>query len=110
MMKRVFLFVITNIAVTLAVTIVLALLGIGGVRTRGGMDYGSLMVLCLVYGMVGSFISLQISRWSAKRMTGATLVDGKTGHEEADWVYRTVEKLTRQAQLPMPEVGIYDSP
>ena len=68
------------------------------------------MVFCLVWGMVGSFISLQLSRFMAKRMTGMQLVDGRTGHEEADWVYRTVERLTRQAQLPMPEVGIYDSP
>ena len=111
MMKRVFLFVATNIAITLAVTVVLSLLGIGNYRIAGGrLDYTALMVFCLIWGMVGSFISLQLSRFMAKRMTGIQLVDGRTGREEADWVYRTVERLTRQAQLPMPEVGVYDSP
>jgi heat shock protein HtpX len=111
MMKRVFLFVVTNLAITLAITIVLSLLGIGGYRIAGGgLDYSALAVFCLIWGMGGAFISLQISRWSAKRMTGMQLVDGRSGHEEADWVYRTVERLARQAQLPMPEVGIYNSP
>ncbi len=111
MMKRVLLFAATNIAILLAISIILSLLGIGGYRLPGGgLDYGALMVFCLMWGMVGSFISLQLSRWMAKRMTGLQLVDGKTGNEEADWVYRTVERLTTQAQLPMPEVGIYNSP
>ncbi|MEZ5417774.1 MAG: protease HtpX [Vicinamibacterales bacterium] len=110
MMKRVFLFIVTNLAITLAISVVLSLLGIGGYRIAGGrIDYSALMVFCLLWGMGGAFISLQISRWSAKRMMGVQLVDGRTGHEDADWVYRTVERLTRQAQLPMPEVGIYDS-
>jgi heat shock protein HtpX len=111
MMKRVLLFTATNIAILLAISIILSLLGIGGYRLPGGgLDYGALMVFCLMWGMVGSFISLQLSRWMAKRMTGLQLVDGQSGHEEADWVYRTVERLARQAQLPMPEVGIYNSP
>ncbi|MEZ5290785.1 MAG: protease HtpX [Vicinamibacterales bacterium] len=111
MMKRIFLFVATNIAIVLTVSIVLSLLGIGGYRLGGGrLDYTSLMAFCFVWGMVGSFISLQLSRFMAKRMLGVQLVDGQTGHEDADWVYRTVERLTRQAQLPMPEVGIYNSP
>lgn len=111
MLKRVLLFVVTNIAIMLGISIVLSLLGIGGYRlVGGGLDYAALMVFCLVWGSVGSFISLQLSRWMAKRATGVTLVNGRTGNEEADWVYRTVERLTRQAQLPMPEVGIYRSP
>ncbi len=111
MMKRVFLFMVTNIAITLAISIILSVLGIGNYRLAGGgLDFTALMVFCLIWGSVGSFISLQMSRWSAKRMTGMQLVDGKSGHDEADWVYRTVERLSRQAQLPMPEVGIYDSP
>jgi len=110
MMKRVFLFVVTNLAITLAITTVLSLLGIGGYRIAGGgLDYSALMAFCLVWGMGGAFISLQISRWTAKRAMGVQLVDGRSGSEEADWVYRTVERLARQAQLPMPEVGIYRS-
>lgn len=111
MMKRVLLFVATNILVVLTVSIVLSLLGIGNYRIAGGrLDYSGLMLFCLVWGTVGSFISLQLSRFMAKRAMGVQLVDGRSGHEEADWVYRTVERLATQAQLPMPEVGIYDSP
>jgi len=110
MLKRVFLFVATNIAIMLAISIVLSLLGVGGYRLRGGgLDYSSLMIFCLVWGMGGAFISLQISRWMAKRAMGIQLVDGRSGHDEADWVFRTVERLARQAQLPTPEVGIYQS-
>ena len=110
MLKRVLLFVVTNLLVTLAISFILSLLGLGGYRIRGGIDYGSLAVMCLIWGSVGSFISLAISRWSAKRMMGVKLVDGRTGHDDADWLYRTVQRLTTQAQLPMPEVGIYESP
>jgi heat shock protein HtpX len=59
--------------------------------------------------MGGAFISLQLSRWMAKRATGVQLVEGRTGNSQADWLYQTVERLTRQANLPMPEVGIYPS-
>jgi heat shock protein HtpX len=60
--------------------------------------------------MGGAFISLQVSRWVAKRATGVQLVDGRTGNQDADWLYATVRRLTQQANLPMPEVGIYNSP
>ncbi len=109
-MKRILLFVATNLAVMLTVSIVLSVLGIGGYRTAAGLDYGALAVFCLVWGSAGAFISLLMSRWLAKRAMGVQLVDGRTGHEDADWLYRTIERLARQAQLPMPEVGIYDSP
>ena len=109
-MKRILLFVLTNLAVMVTVSIVLSLLGIGGYRTAAGLNYGALAVFCLVWGSAGAFISLLLSRWMAKRAMGVELVDGRTGHEEADWLYRTVERLARQAQLPMPEVGIYTSP
>ncbi len=51
-----------------------------------------------------------MSRWMAKTAMGVQLVDGRTGHAELDWLYQTVEQLTRKAGLPMPEVGVYDSP
>jgi heat shock protein HtpX len=109
-MKRILLFVLTNLAVMLTVSIVLSLLGIGGYRTAAGLDYGALAVFCLVWGSAGAFISLLLSRWMAKRAMGVQLVNGRTGNEEADWLFGTIERLARQAQLPMPEVGIYDSP
>jgi len=108
--KRVVLFVITNFAIVLTVSLILYVLGVGRYVGPNGIDLGSLAVFCFVWGMAGSFISLQISRWSAKRMTGMRLVNGQTGDRTADWLYRTVEQLTQKANLPMPEVGIYDSP
>ncbi len=111
MLKRVLLFVVTNLAVMVTISILMSLLGLGGYRLAGGgLDYTSLAVFCLLWGFVGSFISLQLSRWMAKRAMNVQLVDGRSGHEELDWLFRTVERLTRQAQLPMPEVGYYDSP
>ena len=109
--KRIFLFLLTNILIVLTITVVLSVLGVGQYETGdGGLDLGALMVFCLIWGMAGSFISLQISRWMAKRATGVHLVDGRTGRADLDWLYATVERLTRQANLPMPEVGVYDSP
>ncbi|MGE0043029.1 MAG: protease HtpX [Vicinamibacterales bacterium] len=111
MAKRILLFVVTNIAIMVTLSIVMALLGIGGyIQPGGGLDYGALMVFCLFWGMGGAFISLLISRMIAKMAMGVKLVDGSTGRAEADWLYRTVERLTKQAGLPMPEVGIYESP
>jgi heat shock protein HtpX len=103
-MKRIFLFVVTNFAIVITLSIILQILG---VQPGGGLE--GLMVFSALYGMGGAFISLQISRWMAKRMTGMQLVDGRTGNRELDWLYGTVERLTRQANLPMPEVGIYES-
>jgi len=108
MAKRIFFFVVTNLLVVLTLTIVASLLGIG--RYAGGADIGSLAVFCLFWGMGGAFISLQMSRWVAKRATGMHLIDGRTGRAELDNVYVTVERLARQANLPMPEVGVYESP
>jgi heat shock protein HtpX len=108
--KRIFLFIITNIAVILTLTIVAAFLGVGSDMAPEGLNIQSLAVFCLFWGMGGAFISLQMSRWIAKRATGVHLVDGRSGNSQADWLYETVRRLTRQANLPMPEVGIYDSP
>src|SRR4029077_11261677 len=79
-----------------------------GVRPGDGL--GPLAIFCFVWGMGGAFISLLISRWKAKRAMGVQLVDGNTGNADADWLYRTVERLAQQANLPMPEVGVYNSP
>ena len=102
--KRIFLFLVTNLAIVLTLSVVASVLGIGG-----GADLGSLAVFCLFWGMGGAFISLQMSRWIAKRATGVHLIDGRTGDAQLDWLYQTVERLTRQANLPMPEVGVYNS-
>jgi heat shock protein HtpX len=104
--KRIILFLVTNLAVVLTISIVLNILGVN--RYSGGT--GNLAVFCLVWGMGGAFISLQMSRFIAKRATGLQLIDGRTGQAELDRVYASIASLTQRAGLPMPEVGVYDSP
>ena len=107
--KRIFLFLLTNIAVVITLSIILSVLGVGDYVTDTGIDIRALAIFCFIWGMGGAFISLQMSRWIAKRATGTKLVDGQTGREELDWLHATVARLTQQANLPMPEVGVYES-
>ncbi len=108
--KRIFLFLVTNLAIVVTLSIVLSLLGITGyIRPDGGLNFGALAIFCLFWGMGGAFVSLQMSRWIAKRAMGIQLVNGRTGNASADWLYATVARQTQQAGLPMPEVGLYES-
>jgi heat shock protein HtpX len=107
--KRVFLFVLTNIAILAMVSIVLAVLGQLGVFDMAG-GQGALLVICAVWGFGAAFVSLLLSRWMAKRAMGVQLVGPDTRNPEAQWLYNTVARLTQQANLPMPEVGVYESP
>jgi len=108
-MKRVFLFILTNILVVLTISILVQILGVGRYLTAQGIDYGSLATLCLIWGMTGSLISLAISRMMAKFSMGVRVLD-RTSSEGA-WLVQMVEELSRKAGLPVcPEVGIYDSP
>ena len=109
MLKRVFLFAATNIAIMAMVSIVLAVLGQLGVLDMAGSQ-GVLLIYCAVWGFGASFVSLLLSRWMAKRAMGVQLVDGRTGNADLDWLYNKVGHLAQQANLPMPEVGFYDSP
>lgn len=109
--KRIFLFLLTNLAIVVTLSLVLGLLGIGGyLGPDGSLLIGPLAVFSLVWGMGGAFLSLAISRWIAKRAVGAQLVDGRTGREDLDWLHATVARLAGQAGLPVPQVGVYDSP
>jgi len=108
--KRIFLFIATNLAIVLTLSIVVSVLGLNQGITADGLNITALAMFCLVWGMAGSFISLQMSRWIAKRATGVKLIDGRSGRSELDSLYGTVERLARQANLPMPEVGVYESP
>jgi heat shock protein HtpX len=104
-MTRILLFLATNLAIMVVLSVVLGVLGIDG---YGGLQ--GQLIFCLAWGMGGAFISLGMSRFIAKRAMGVQLVDGRTGQAELDWLYSTVRQLTDRAGLPMPEVGIYDSP
>jgi heat shock protein HtpX len=108
--KRVLLFLVTNLAIMVVLSIVLSLLGFGGyLGPDGQLLIGPLAVFCLIWGMGGALISLLISRWIAKKVMGVKLVDGRTGNEQLDWLHSTISNLARQSNLPMPEVGFYES-
>ena len=108
-MKRVFLFVATNIAIMLMVSIVLAVLGQLGVLDLAG-GQGALLAICAVWGFGAALVSLMLSRQMAKWSLGVRLVDGRTGNTDLDWLYNRVGQLAQQANLPMPQVGFYQSP
>jgi heat shock protein HtpX len=111
MAKRLVLFFATNLAVVVTISLALSLLGIGRYIGPGGrLELVPLAVFCLAWGMGGAFVSLQLSRWMAKQAVGVQLVDGRTGNHDLDWLHNTVGNLARQAGLPLPEVGVYDSP
>lgn len=107
MFKRIFLFMLTNILVMVSVSIILSVLGVGNYLTASGINYSALMVFCLVWGFVGSGISLMMSKFMAKRMMGVEIVDDRGQYGD---LVRKVHTLSRQAGLTkMPEVGVYQS-
>jgi len=111
MFKRIGLFLLVNILVVTTISLVLNLLGVRPYLNAYGMDYQSLAVFCLVWGMGGAFISLGISRMMAKWSMGVKVIPEDTRDPQLLELVRTVHTLARGAQLTvMPEVGIYDSP
>ena len=111
MIKRIALFLATNLAVILVLSIVLRLLGVDSIldERNVGINYQALLVLSLVIGFGGSFISLAISKWMAKRSTGARVITQPSNATES-WLLNTVERQARQAGIEPPEVAIYASP
>ena len=111
MLKRVALFLATNLAVILVLSIVLRLLGVDTVLDeRGvGINYEALLILSAVIGFGGSFISLAISKWMAKRTTGAQVITQPRNAAES-WLVATVERQAQQAGIETPEIAIYNSP
>jgi heat shock protein HtpX len=109
-MKRVFLFIATNIAVLFVLSISLRLLGFEGFLDEQGVDLNlnSLLIFAAVFGFGGSTISLLISKWSAKRMTGAQVIT-QPRNETEQWLLQTVQRQARQAGIGMPEVAIYQA-
>ena len=108
MAKRIFLFMLTNILVVVTISIVMSVLGIGNYLTASGIDYSALLVFCLVWGFVGSGISLMLSKFMAKKMMGVEIVDDRGPYGE---LVRKVHLMARQAGIEkMPEVGVYQSP
>jgi len=110
-MLRVGLFVATNIAVLLVASIVFKVLGLDDWMARQGawMDPTALLVFAAIFGMGGSLVSLAISKWMAKRATGAQVIDGSEG-EAQRWLVETVRRQAREAGIGMPEVAVYNAP
>jgi len=109
--KRVALFLITNLAVLVVLGIVLRLVGFEGILDAQGvgLDYRSLLLFALVIGMGGSLISLLMAKWMARRMTGARVIATPANPTEA-WLVDTVRRQARAAGIGMPEVAIYPAP
>ncbi len=110
-MKRVMLFIITNIAILAVLFVVLSLLGVDSILDQHGvgLDMGNLLVFAAVFGFGGSFISLAISKWTAKRLTGAKVIESPRNEAEA-WLINTVSRQAASVGINMPEVAIYDAP
>jgi heat shock protein HtpX len=108
-MKRIVLFIATNLAIVLVLSITLRVLGVEPYLTTQGLNLGSLLIFAAVFGMGGSFISLAISKWMAKRSVGAVVIDNPRTPAEI-WLVDTVRRQARQAGIGMPEVAVFDSP
>jgi heat shock protein HtpX len=106
-MKRILLFLVTNIAVLLVLSIIVSVFGFDRFLTQNGLDLGTLLVFSAVLGFGGSIISLLISKPMAKMSTGARVIDGTGGSDEF-WLVQTVEKLARAANIGMPEVAVFE--
>ena len=108
-MKRVFYFLLTNIAIMLVLSVTMRLLGVGPYLNANGLNYTSLLIFSGVMGFGGAFISLAISKWTAKRMSGAVVIEQANTQTER-WLLATVRKQADKVGIQMPEVAIFDSP
>ena len=107
-MMRILLFLATNLAVVLIASITLSLFGFNGIMAANGVDLNlnQLLIFCAVFGFAGSIFSLFISKWMAKMSTSTQIItQPRTRHEQ--WLLQTVEQLSREAGIKMPEVGIF---
>jgi heat shock protein HtpX len=110
-MKRIFLFLATNLAIILILSITLRLFGFQGFLDAKGIDLNmnALLLFAAVFGFGGSFLSLAISKWTAKRFTGARVIERPENSTE-QWLLTTVQRQADKAGIAMPEVAIYNAP
>jgi heat shock protein HtpX len=109
MIKRIFLFLATNMAVIFVLSIVLKILGVQPYLTQRGINYESLLIFSVIFGFGGSFISLLMSKFMAKMAMGVKVITDPRNSEEI-WLMNVVKKLAQEAGVGMPDVGIYESP
>ena len=108
-MKRIFLLVVTNVAVMAVLALVIQVFGLDRALARQGMNVGGLLIFSAIFGFGGAFISLLISKWMAKRAMGVRVIT-QPANEAEQWLVNTVRAQAEAAQIGMPEVGIFDSP
>jgi heat shock protein HtpX len=108
---RILLFLATNAAILVVISIVFNLLGLSGILDQQGvnLDLNALLVMSAIIGMAGSVISLAMSKWMAKRSMGVHVIERPSNSTE-QWLFDTVRRLAQQAGIGMPEVGIFDAP
>jgi heat shock protein HtpX len=107
-MKRIFLFLATNLAILMVLSFSMKVLGIDRMLAQGGMNLMGLLVIAAVFGMGGAFISLLLSKWLAKRSVNAQVIETPSDNLEA-WLLDTVQRQARAAGIGMPEVAIYQA-
>ena len=110
-MKRILLFLATNLAIVVVLSITLRLLGVEKILDAQGtgLNINSLLIFAAVFGFGGSFMSLALSKWTAKRFTGAQVIEMPRNAQE-HWLFTTVQRQAAAAGIGMPEVAIYDAP
>ena len=110
-MMRILLFIATNVAVLVLLSITFSVFGLESYLSSNGVDLNltSLLMFSAAFGMGGSFISLALSKWIAKRSTGAKVIEAP-GSDTERWLLDTVSKLSRDAGIAMPEVAVFPSP
>jgi heat shock protein HtpX len=110
-MKRIALFLATNLAILVVLSISLRLLGVERILDEQGIGFNlnNLLVFAAVFGMGGAFLSLAMSKWTAKRFTGAQVIE-QPANETERWLVSTVRRQAQAAGIEMPEVAIYDAP
>jgi heat shock protein HtpX len=109
MFTRIGLFLATNIAILVIVSIVFNVFGLNQFTAEYGINYTGMLVMCSIFGFGGAFISLALSKWMAKRATGAHVITEPRNEAEA-WLVSTVRRQAEAAGIGMPEVAIYDAP
>jgi len=110
-MQRIFLFLLTNIAIMVILSVTLRILGVESLLAENGSDLNlnALVIFSGIFGFGGAFISLAISKWMAKRMTGAIVIESPSNNVEK-WLLETVAKQSKIVGIKMPEVAIFPSP
>jgi heat shock protein HtpX len=107
-MKRIALFLMTNIAILAVISLVMRIFGFDSYMYQNGLDYKALAVFSFLWGSIGSFISLAISKWMAKRSMGVQVIENPSNETEM-WLFDTIKRQADKAGIGMPEVGIFDS-